>query len=607
MSGTHQPRGGSIMTLDPLAEYRKRNTAWLTFWNLCLFRTQVVSWLRLAVGLVFCGLLAFSFWRGEYSGWWFLFPVIVFVGLTLYHERLRREIKRAKRGVAFYERGIERIENRWQGSGNTGSSFVDDNHLYARDLDLFGPGSLYQLLCSAGTTSGEHTLARWLLTPASRAEILSRREAIQELTNKLDLREDLSILGTDVRSGLHPDFMSDWANAPSRLSFSFARVLAAGLVAAMLVTVVLWAFFDVSVVWLQYVLFVEAAFGLACRSRVLEVLGRIDEPVRELAVLGSALGRLEREQFSSERLRQLQNNFSTGRRRPSQDIGVLLKLVGYLNHRRNELLIWFTFPLLWATQFSFAIEAWRRRYGPSISTWLENFGEFEALCSLAAYAYEHPNDPFPEIVEGETVLEAQDVRHPLLPGESCVPNSVRLGGDLQLLLVSGSNMSGKSTLLRTVGINVVLAQAGAPVSSTKMRLCILNIGATIRVQDSLQAGVSRFYAEIQRLRSTMDLTSGSLPVLFLLDEILHGTNSHDRVIGAEAVIRGLIERGAIGLVTTHDLALARVADALAPRAMNVHFQDELENGRMTFDYILHPGVVQKSNALELMRAVGLSV
>jgi DNA mismatch repair ATPase MutS len=284
-----------------------------------------------------------------------------------------------------------------------------------------------------------------------------------------------------------------------------------------------------------------------------------------------------------------------------------VKLSAYLDQRRNEFFAIISVVLLWATQFTFAIEAWRRRHGPEIESWLANFGEFEALCALAGYAYEHPGDPFPEIVEGETVLEAEEVRHPLIAPSVCVPNSIHLGGELQLLLVSGSNMSGKSTLLRTVGINAVLAMAGGPVRAKRMKLSVLAIGATLRVQDSLQAGVSRFYAEIQRLHDTMELTSGDLPALFLLDEILHGTNSHDRAIGAEAIVRGLIERGAIGLVTTHDLALARVVEALAPRAKNVHFEDHLENGRMTFDYVLHPGVVQKSNALELMRAVGLKV
>jgi DNA mismatch repair ATPase MutS len=263
--------------------------------------------------------------------------------------------------------------------------------------------------------------------------------------------------------------------------------------------------------------------------------------------------------------------------------------------------------MLWSTQFTFAIEAWRRDCGAALGRWLDAIGEFEALCSLAGYAYENPDDPFPEIVEDATCLEGEDLRHPLLPRDRCVPNTVRLGKDLQLLVVSGSNMSGKSTLLRTVGVNVVLALAGAPVRATRLRLSPLAVGATLRVQDSLQSGTSQFYAEILRLRSIMELTRGSVAVLFLLDEILHGTNSHDRAIGAEAVVRGLVERGAIGLVTTHDLALAKVADALDPRAANVHFQDHLEDGKMAFDYKLHAGVVRKSNALELMRAVGLKV
>jgi DNA mismatch repair ATPase MutS len=188
-----------------------------------------------------------------------------------------------------------------------------------------------------------------------------------------------------------------------------------------------------------------------------------------------------------------------------------------------------------------------------------------------------------------------------------VPNDIALGEEPRLLLVSGSNMSGKSTLLRTVGVSLVLAQAGAPVRGASLTLSPLALGSSIRVHDSLQAGSSRFYAEITRLRQIMDLATGQTPLLFLLDEILHGTNSSDRRVGAEAVIRGLLDRGALGLVTTHDLALADAAEALAPRARNVHFEDHVECGRIAFDYRMRDGVVKKSNALALMRAVGLEV
>ncbi len=592
---------------DPSLEYQKRLLDRQARLQRCFSRIRIVSYFRLGVGLVFFATLWLVFGIRVASLSFLLLPIGAYVVLALYHDRLYRERDRAKRAVTFYERGLERIENRWQGKGNGETSDLDDTHLYAKDLDLFGRGSLFELLCTARTRAGEETLARWLREPAERNEILQRQEAVQELRPFIDLREDLSLLGPEVRSQVHPEFMSEWANAPSELRSTVVRVTAAVLVGLNLIFLVysLLPAGDGSL--LRYTLAFEAVLGIAYRRRVRAVLNSIDGPAKELATLGLALQRMERETFSSERLRQLQTDFAKEAKRPSREIAFLVTLVENLNYRRNEFFMILSFPLLWATQFTFAIEAWRLRRGPAIGGWLANFGEFEALCALASYSYEHPEDSFPEVVEGAAILECEEVRHPLLPRASCVPNSLSLGGELQLLLVSGSNMSGKSTLLRTVGINVVLAQAGGPVRAARMKLCVLAIGATMRVQDSLQAGVSRFYAEVQRLHDTMELTAGPRPVLFLLDEILHGTNSHDRAIGAEAIVRGLVDRGAIGLVTTHDLALARVADSLKPRAMNVHFQDHLEDGRMIFDYVLHPGVVEKSNALELMRAVGLKV
>jgi DNA mismatch repair ATPase MutS len=234
-------------------------------------------------------------------------------------------------------------------------------------------------------------------------------------------------------------------------------------------------------------------------------------------------------------------------------------------------------------------------------------GEIEALCGLAARAWEHPEEPFPELLETGPLLEAEQLGHVLLPADRVVRNDVRLGAEPSLLIVSGSNMSGKSTLLRSIGTSVVLAQAGATVRAERLRLSPLSLGASIRLNDSLQQGSSRFYAEITRLRQLVSLAEQSPPLLFLLDELLAGTNSHDRRVGAAAVIRGLIERGAVGLLTTHDLALAEIAAGLGARAVNVHFEDRLEQGRVVFDYQMRQGVVRRSNALELMRAVGLDV
>ncbi len=285
----------------------------------------------------------------------------------------------------------------------------------------------------------------------------------------------------------------------------------------------------------------------------------------------------------------------------------MTRLIELLDSRDNWLLRLAGPPLLYSTQLAFAIEAWRAESGPDVRRWIEAMGEFEALSAFAGYAYERPLDPFPEFSVGEVCFEAEGLGHPLLPETRCVRNNLRFGDGLRLLVVSGSNMSGKSTLLRSAGVSAVMAMAGAPVRARRLLLSPLTVGASIRTNDSLQDGTSRFYAEITRLRKLIDLAAGPRPLLFLIDEMLNGTNSHDRRIGAEAVVRGLIERGAIGLVTTHDLALTEISTAMGPRAANVHFEDHLEAGRITFDYIMQPGVVTKSNALELMRSVGLDL
>ena len=249
-----------------------------------------------------------------------------------------------------------------------------------------------------------------------------------------------------------------------------------------------------------------------------------------------------------------------------------------------------------------------RSYGHAVGAWLNAVGELEALSALAAYAYEHPADPFPVPVERDAVFDAISLGHPLIDERVAVRNDVRLGGsEPHALIVSGSNMSGKSTLLRAVGLNVVLALAGAPVRAASLSLSRLAIGATIRVDDSLQAGQSRFYAEILRLRAIVDEARGPRPLVFLLDEILGGTNSYDRRIGAEAILRALLETGAIGLITTHDLALTELASKPGSHVDNVHFEDGIENGQMVFDYRMRPGVVERSNAIALMRTIGLDV
>jgi len=552
-------------------------------------------------------LLWLAFGVGRIGWGWLLVPSAVFVGLLAAHDRVRRATHRSSRAVESYVRGLKRLDGTWPGSGVSGTRFLDPDHPYAADLDLFGAGSLFERLCTARTGAGEEALAAWLLAPADPATVRDRQQAVDELRDRLDLREDLELLGADVREGIDPEALAAWGREPRVYPSRAPVVLAWGLAALGVAALIAWATTDLGTLPLFSVIAAEVVFVLRHKARVGRVLGALQRRTHDLVLLADLLARIEREPFRTPALVRTRAALETGGEPASRRIARLAQLLRLLDARENQAFAPLAALLLWRSQIALAVDDWRARTGPEIAGWLAAVGEFEALCALAAYAYENREDPFPAIDETGACFDAERLGHPLLPAAGCVRNDVSLGDGLRVLLVSGSNMSGKSTLLRAVGTNAVLALAGAPVRAGRLKVSVVALGATLRVQDSLQAGKSRFYAELTRVRQLVEISRGPRPLLFLLDEIFHGTNSHDRTVGAEAVVRGLIDRGAVGLVTTHDLALADFADRLAPRAANVHFEDQLVDGTMRFDYRMRPGVVRHSNALALMRAVGLDV
>jgi hypothetical protein len=540
-----------------------------------------------------------------FSAWWIGVPVATYLLLARRHTAVLSDLDRSKRAVEFYERALRRVRDTWQGDGSDGASYLPRNHPYAQDLDLFGPASLFQLLSQARTQAGEICLAHWLSVPADITTIRARQEAVEELRDRLDLREDLYVIGGQVRADLEPGSMLTWAEMEAVPNLARLRALTLGIAIANVVLLIA-GFFGLG--YLPVIL--TGLFGILLRRRYRHAISKIaievQRPAKSLALFTRLLERLETEKFESSLLKDIAARMDLPRK-PSKLVAHLEGLCELLEFRRSDLFAPFDALLLWVFQVSLAIEKWRTHYGSHLSRWLQAMGELEALLSLSAYRYEHPADCLPELVEGETVFAGANMGHPLIPAINVVRNDASLTSDQRVLIVSGSNMSGKSTYLRTIGINAVLALAGAPVRAESLRISVLQIGASIRTTDSLYGGVSRFYAELLRIQQIMGLASGPHPVLFLLDEILHGTNSHDRLIGAEAIVRGLAARGAIGLVTTHDLAIARVTEDTDLRAVNVHFQDDLQDGKLSFDYRMRPGVVQRSNALELMRSVGLDV
>lgn len=542
------------------------------------------------------------------SARWVLPFAGLFLGLVFVQEPARRRLERARRAREFYARGLARLEDRWPGTGVAGLSWLDEDHPYAADLDLFGVGSLFERLCSARTRGGEAMLASWLTAGGTApATLRERQEAVLELRPCLDLREELELLGTRERAGIEPSALHAWGEARRAFPGRGTGLAVNGLSALNVAAVAAWIFTAAGPFPLLAMALATAVFARSQWRRAAQAVSGLENRTRDLVLLAGLLERIERQRFHAPALRRLASRLETEGLAASTRIAQLARLLHLLDSGRNQFFAPFAALLVWRTRFAVAVDAWRTVNGPAIRAWVEAVAEFEVLCSIAAYAAENPDDAMPEILDGGAVFEADGLGHPLIPLDLCVRNDVRLGDPVRVLVLSGSNMSGKSTFLRTVGCNAVLAFTGAPVRARRLRISPLAPGATLRIQDSLQEGRSRFYAEITRVRQVLDLTKGDTPVLFLFDEIFHGTNSSDRRIGAEAVLRSLLRSGAIGLATTHDLALADIADSLGPEAANVHFTDSLVDGELHFDYRMKPGVVRHSNALALMRSVGLEV
>ena len=593
----------------PAAEYEARlaaRRASLALADAAYRSTSTARFLTFVAGLVVAWL---ALDRAVLPAIAILVPVLAFVGLVLRHGRITHERDRCRGAVRYYERGLARLGETWPGTGTTRADFVPGDHPYAADLDLFGHGSLFDLVCDTRTQTGERLLASWLATPADPATIRARQAAVAELRPRLDLREELAASSAELRAEVAPDRLVAWGARPSTLTGWTVPAIAAVLSILTLATLALSLRPHASITPFIVAAGLQTAFLLYVRERMDAALKGVDRAGRELTMLRAILLRLESERFTSPLLVRLAGELREDGVEASRLIRGLQRRIELNDSGRNLLFLPVSLLLLWPVQLACVIDRWRARHGREIGRWIAALAEIEALGSLAGYAYEHPADVFPEVVDDAThpLLEATALGHPLLLDARCVRNDLVLGAELAALVVSGSNMSGKSTMLRAVGLNVALALAGAPVRASRFRLTPLAVGASIRIADSLLDGRSHFQAEILRLKQITDLGRGALPLLFLLDEILHGTNSHDRCIGSEAVIFHLLERGAIGLVTTHDLALAQITPR-APRPMtNVHFEDHVEDGEMRFDYRMRDGVVQKSNALALMRAAGLEV
>jgi hypothetical protein len=539
-----------------------------------------------------------------------------FVTLVVLHGRARAAARWAEALRQVTEASARRVRREWGRLSVPNAPQPPPTHPYADDLNVLGRASLLQLVDAASAFPGRDTLVGWLLAPAPAATVRERQAAVAELAPLAELREALSARALLAGGARAPDLerFLRWAEGGPWLARRPWLVWATRLLPA--ATVVLLALQaqarTAGQLWLVPLaagLALSALYGRAVQ-RTLEESAASSTGLRHHAALFATARRTA---FESPRLRELRAVLS-GRSGSDGALAVLERIMRFAELRYSGTAHAFLHAItLWDFHVVAALEGWQLRSGTHARRWFAALGEIEALAAFAALGHDNPDWAFPEIVEGGAPLvEADALGHPLIPDRARVANDVTVGPPGTFLMVTGSNMSGKSTLLRAVGANVVLALAGAPVCARRMRLPVVALHTSMRVQDALEEGVSLFMAELRRLKLVVDAAraaraADTAPVLYLLDEILHGTNTAERQIAARRIVGHLIEQGAVGAISTHDLTLG--VGELARTARAVHFTElflPADGGPvMTFDYRLRPGVATSVNALKLVEMMGL--
>lgn len=563
---------------------------------------------------------------------WFgvLACVVAFGALVVVHAKIHAQKDRAAAAMRFHERALERMAGKWRSFPQTGARWAVATHPYSGDLDVFGRASLFQRIDVTSTRYGEEILARWLSAedrPTGSNEevvtaIVARQEALKDLAPRVTLREQLAALGallddSDQKPDPRPFVM--WAGQSGTKAGGDKLPGSAAALAAIVpaTTIGLMVAGGMGLVHRMLFLlpFVVSVLALnVLRSRIQPALGAASSKESALSRYGDMLKLLEDEKLEASVLLGLQKRLAESGARATVEMSALSRIVGFVDARNNEVFRFFIGPMLmWDVWCALALERWRDRAGKAAFGWFRALAELEALASLAGFAFENPDYAFPTFTPDRATFDAKTLGHPLIDADKRVSNDVTLKGPGYALIVTGSNMSGKSTLLRAIGTNAVLANAGAPVCATSLELGRLEVATSMRVSDSIEEGTSRFYAELKKLKVVLDLSKsmakGDRPgtLLFLLDEILHGTNTRERLIGARAIMKELLVRKAMGAVSTHDLGLGDLEHELDGDVRNVHFEEQVEGDVMSFDYKLREGVVQSSNALRLMKIVGLDV
>lgn len=596
---------------DSQLEYKKREESYKKQLNKLKAQMNKVSNARLITAVLGIGLSVYLYFKDEniIADILLLVSLITFLALVVLHNRLKAEAKKAGVLLDINIDSIKRINGEWSSFDDSGAEFEDNNHPFTSDLDIFGEHSLFQWMNTAVTYSGRQLLKNWLDTPSRDIEVVkSRQSAAKELAALVDWRQGFQAEAKlQEKEYKDPQPLFDWAKKSASFYTKPVIIYIAGFLP--LLTIILFA----AALLFKFSFLIPAAFAIVqmilVGLRYLDgdnTLSEIDPFAKSIKAYRSMLELFETQEFQSDYLNQLQESLKDEKGNGAQmQIYQLERITDRLGVRHSQLYLIINILFLWDYRCLIAVEKWRINSGSYLEKWINVLAELEALASLALIAYDHPDWAIPQLYDDQPRLFVSQAGHPLLP-EDRICNDIGTMREGQVYLITGSNMSGKSTLLRTAGINLVLAYAGAPVCAKEFHCSIFSIYTSMRIRDDLRSNISSFYAELLRIKKMIDAAKRDESVFFLLDEIFRGTNSRDRHAGARVLVSQLSDEGAVGLVSTHDVELGNLADE-NNKIKNFHFREEYVKGQLQFDYKLRPGISNTRNAVYLMKMAGITV
>ena len=582
--------------------YQKRKTDFEIGLEKARTEINFVSNLRILVAILFLVAAYFAFSNVTFS--LAVIPLlIVFIFLISKHNKLYDQKIHLENLVKINDLEAHALKGNIAGFP-AGTEFIDPHHPYTHDLDIFGEGSLFQAVNRGNTINGKHLMAQRLSYPlASGEQILLQQEAVQELTSKTDFRQHFQASGMEIDEQRYDrEQLLEWVRLPSFLfGPSWIKLLLTAL-PMMTVAAVVTAFFitDAKPVAIVLALTQWAILGFYSK-RVNHFHEYISRKKNILEKFGRLLHVFGKEKFTSAILKTLTSSADEA----DLKVNSLASLVTNLNARLNFLTnLVVNSLLLYDLQCVYRLEKWKQENSAHLTRWLNVISEAEVLCSLSTFAFNHPSFIYPKI-SSELIIKTEGLGHPLISEKECVTNDLYIGKGQAVLIITGANMAGKSTFLRTSGVNLVLALAGAPVYAKTFSCPIINLRSGMRTADSLKDHQSYFYAELDRLKSIMDELRSDKPLLILLDEILKGTNSTDKQSGSIALVKQLLPHPCLAMIATHDIVLGDLENQFPQHIKNYHFEANIENDQLSFDYKLKPGIAQTMNATFLMKKMGI--